>query len=243
MLTAGGFPEARRRAGARRVRFFDSYLDTVLERDLQTIARVHDRANVRRLLGAVAAVSGSALNLDGLARDLGIAANTVRAHLDLLETLFLVHRLPAWHSNLLSRLVKAPKLHVVDSGLLAYLLSANAERVCTDGQIAGAVIETFVVMEVVRQASVDPDPPRAYHFRDRDGHEVDMVLERRDGTIVGIEAKASATAGREDFHGLRLLRERLGERFAFGALLYTGPATVPFGDRLAAIPLQGLWAG
>ncbi len=242
MLVAGGFPEARRRSAARRVPFFDSYLDTVLERDLQSIARVHDRANVRRLLGAVAAGTGSALNLNDLSRDLGISANTVRAHIDLLETLFLLYRLPAWHSNLLSRLAKSPKLHVVDSGLLAYLLSANAERVWSDGQTAGALIETFVVMEIVRQSNVDPDPLRAFHFRDRQGHEVDLVLERRDGTVIGIEAKAAASPGRADFQGLRLLRERLGERFAFGALLYTGPATVPFGDRLAAIPLQGLWA-
>jgi predicted AAA+ superfamily ATPase len=103
------------------------------------------------------------------------------------------------------------------------------------------LFETLVVMEIVRQSSVDPDPPRAFHFRDRYGQEVDMVLERRDGTVVGIETKAAATAGRSDFHGLRLMRERLSERFAFGALLYTGPATVPFGDRLAAIPLQALW--
>jgi uncharacterized protein len=243
MLVAGGFPEARRRSPARRVAFFDSYLGTVLERDLRTIARVHDWANARRLLGAIAATAGFALNLDGLARDLGVAANTIRAHADLLETLFLVHRLPAWHSNLLSRLVKAPKLHIVDTGLLAYLLGANSERVCRDGRTAGALIETFVIMEIVRQSSVDPDPPRGFHFRDRDGREVDMILERRDGAVVGIEAKASATAGREDFRGLRLLRERLGERFAFGALLYTGSATVPFGDRLAAVPLQGLWEG
>ena len=243
MLVAGGFPEALRRSPQRRVAFYDSYLATVLERDLRTIAQVHDRANVRRLLGAVAATSGSPLNVNGLSRDLGIAANTLRVHLDLLETLFLVHRLPAWHSNLLSRLTKAPKLHVLDSGLLAYLLGASAERAASDGRIAGALIETFVAMETVRQVSVHPDPPRLYHLRDREGHEVDLVLERRDGTVVGIEAKAAATATREDFRGLRLLRERLGERFAFGALLYTGAATVPFGDRLAAVPLQGLWEG
>ena len=137
MLLAGGFPEARRRTSARRAAFFDSYLATVLERDLRTIARVHDRANVRRLLDALAATAGSPLNLDGLSRDLGIAANTVRAHADLLETLFLVHRLPAWHSNLLSRLVKAPKLHILDSGLLAYLLSVDEDGICSDGWSAG----------------------------------------------------------------------------------------------------------
>jgi predicted AAA+ superfamily ATPase len=242
MLVAGGFPEAVRRTEARRMRFFDSYLDTVLERDLATIARVHERANVRLLLTAVAATTGSILNMDGLARDLGIAANTVRAYLDLLETLFLIHRLPAWHTNRLNRLVKAPKIHVVDSGLLAHLLDADAERVLADGAVAGALVETFAVMEVVRQAAVDPNSPRLYHLRDRDRHEVDLLLERRDGTVVGIEIKASASAGADDFRGLRLLRERLGDRFAFGAILYTGPATVPFGDRLAAVPLSALWA-
>jgi uncharacterized protein len=242
MLLAGGFPEARRRSPERRVPFFESYLDTVLDRDLQSIARVHDRANVRRLLDALAATTGYTLNLDGLSRDLGIAANTIRAYVDLLETLFLVYRLPAWHSNRLSRLVKAPKLHILDSGLLAFLLGANADRAWSDPVVAGPLMETFVIMEIVRQSSASPSSPRAFHFRDRDGHEVDMVLERRDGAIVGIEAKAAATAGGADFRGLRLMRERLGERFAFGALLYTGPATVPFGDRLAAIPLQALWA-
>lgn len=243
MLVAGGFAEARQRQPARRAAFFRSYLATVLDRDLRTIARVHDRANVRRLLDAIAAMSGSPLSSSRLSRDLGIAANTVRAHIDLLETLFLVHRLPAWHSNMLSRLVRAPKLHVLDSGLLAFLLGADEERVCIDDRAAGTLVETFVVMELVRHASVAADPPHMFHFRDRDGREVDLVLERRDGSVVGIEAKASATAGREDFRGLRLLRERLGERFACGVLFYTGPETVPFGERLAAVPLQGLWEG
>ena len=242
LLVAGGFPEALRRQGTRRGRFFDSYLRTVLDRDLATIAKVHDRANVRRLLTAIAATTGSPTNVDGISRDLGVAASTVRAHIDLLETLFLVYRLPAWHSNVLSRLVKAPKLHIIDSGLLAHLLSANADRILNDGRIAGALVETFAVMEIVRHADVDPDPPNLFHFRDRRGHEVDLVLERRDGTIVGVEVKASATTSPADFSGLRLLRDRLGDRFAFGAVLYTGSQTFPFGDRLAAVPLSGLWA-
>ncbi len=148
---AGGFPEALRRSSARRSRFYDTYLDTVLDRDLGTIARVHDSANVRRLLYAIAAATGSPINVEGISRDLKVTANTIRAHIDLLEMLFLVHRLPAWHTNLLSRLTKAPKLHIIDSGLLAYLLGADARRVVADGRIGGAAIETFGVMEIVRQ--------------------------------------------------------------------------------------------
>ncbi len=242
MLVAGGFPESLRRSGARRPRFFDSYLSTVLERDLASIARVHDHANVRLLLSAVAATSGSILKLDGLARDLGISANTVRTYLSLLETLFLVHRLPSWHSNRLSRLVKAPKLHIADSGLLAHLLNADAERVVADDALAGALFETFAITEVARLAAVEPDLPRLYHVRDRDRHEVDLLIERRGGTVIGIEVKAAASVGSADFRGLKLLRDRLGDRFAFGAILYTGSDTVPFGDRLAAVPLCGLWS-
>jgi uncharacterized protein len=242
LLVAGGFPEALRRSGARRGRFFNTYLNSVLNRDLSTIARVHDVANVRRLLGAIAATTGSPIKFEGLSRDLDVATNTIRAHMDLLETLFLVHRLPAWHSNLLSRLAKAPKLHVVDSGLLAHLLRADAKRVSDDGAVAGRLMETFAVMEVVRQAAIDDDPPDMFHMRDREGHEVDLVLERRDGTLVGIEVKAASTLSARDFRGLRLMRDRLGDRFAFGVVLCTGERFVPFGDRLAAVPLRALWA-
>jgi len=166
----------------------------------------------------------------------------VRAHLDLLETHFLVYRLPAWHTNRIKRLAKAPKLHLIDSGLLAHLLEANVERVKSDGQVVGTLAETFAVMEIVRQAAVAEDPPRLYHLRDREGHEVDLLLEWRGGAVAGVEVKTAATVGSADFRGLKLLREHLGKRFAFGVVLYAGPATVPFGDRLAAVPLCGLWS-
>lgn len=241
-LVTGGFPEVVRRSAPRRARFFDSYLSTVLERDLASIARVHDHANMRLLLSAVAATSGSIVKFDRLASGLEISANTVRAHLALLETLFLVQRLPSWHSNRLSRLVKAPKIHIADSGLLAHLLNADADSVVDDDRLAGTLFETFAVTEVARLAAVEHDPPQLYHVRDRDRNEVDLILERRGGTIVGIEVKAAATLGSADFRGLRLLRDRLGDRFAFGAILYTGSDTLPFGDRLAAVPLSALWA-
>jgi len=242
LFVTGGFPEALRRRGTRRRRFFDSYVDAVLERDLPTIARVHDRANVRRLLEAVAAVTGSPIRIDGISRNLEVAANTVRAHIDLLETLFLVYRLPAWHTNRIKRLVKAPKLHLIDSGLLAHLLEADGEPVGSDSPVAGALAETFAVMEIVRQAAVAEDPPRLYHLRDREGHEVDLLLEWRGGAVAGVEVKTAATVGSADFRGLKLLRDRLGDRFTFGAVLYAGSDTVPFGDRLAAVPLCAMWA-
>lgn len=240
-LAAGGYPAAYGRSPARRERFFSSYLDSIIDRDLATIAEVQDSANVRRLLTALAATSGSLTSYDGLGHDLGVSANTVRAHAALLQTLFLAQRVPAWSSNLLSRVVKAPKTYIADCGLLCHLLGAGEQRIADDGTVAGIVFETFVVTELARQIAWQEDPPSQYHYRDRDGREVDVVLERRDGSVVGIEVKSAASVSTSDFRGLRLLRDKLGERFKAGVLLYTGPSTVPFGDRLAAVPLAGLW--
>jgi uncharacterized protein len=240
-IAAGGFPAALDRTDARRERFFATYVDTVIGRDLSTIAKVHDQANVRNLLSGIASTSASLLNIESLARDLGLAPNTVRAHAALLETLFLTARIEPWNSNLLSRLVKTPKAYVTDSGLLCHLIGADADRLAAGGALAGMVFETFVAMELRRQVAWQDNAPRQYHYRDRDGREVDVVLERRDGSIVAIEIKTAASASSGDFRGLRHLRDKLGDRFKAGVLLYTGPSTVPFGDRLAAVPLSGLW--
>lgn len=241
MLLAGGFPEANARHGRRRAQFFESYVETILQRDLASIARIHDQANMLRLLEALATMSGSLLNHGGLSRDLGVPATTLRAHTDLLETLFLIRRIAPWHSNRLSRLVKAPKVYVSDTGLLAHLLRIDERGLAKDHAALGRIFETFVVMELLRQAGWQDESIRLYHYRDRDGREVDAILERHDGAIVGIEAKAAASVGASDFRGLTRVRDALGERFKAGVVLYTGPNTVRFGDRLTAIPLQGLW--
>jgi len=243
IVAAGGYPAALGRADARRTRFFDGYIDTIIQRDLSTIAQVHDRANIRNLLFAIGSTSASLLNFDALARALGLSANTLRAHAALLDTLFLTMRIEAWSTNLLHRVVKAPKAYIGDSGLLCYLVGADADRVARDGAVAGMAFETFVAMELRRQIAWQENAPRQFHYRDRDGREVDVVLERRDGSVIGVEVKTAASVSPSDFRGLRHLRDRLGERFKAGVLLYTGPNTVPFGDRLAAVPLCGLWVG
>lgn len=170
-------------------------------------------------------------------------ASTLRSHAALLDTLFLTARVEAWSSNQLSRVVKAPKAYVTDTGLLCYLVGVDERRLTEDGSLAGSAFETFVVMELRRQAAWQDDAPRLFHYRDRDGREVDLVLERRDGSVAAIEVKTAASATARDFRGLRYLRDKLGQRFKAGVLLYTGEQTVPFGDRLAAVPLSGLWAG
>jgi uncharacterized protein len=240
-IAAGGYPEAIARRPARRARFFEGYLDTILQRDLRSIARVGDQANVGRLLTAFAATSAGEVNFEALSRDLGLANNTLRAYADLLETLFLIRRIPAWSENRLGRVVKRAKVHVADTGLLAHLVGADERRIESDLNLGGSFFETFAAMELARQSEWQDEPVRLHHYRDKEQREVDVVIERRDGSVIAVEVKAAASLGRRDARGLTYLRDKLGKRFKAGALLYTGEATVPLGDRLAAVPLSGLW--
>jgi predicted AAA+ superfamily ATPase len=160
----------------------------------------------------------------------------------LLETVFLVHRLPAWSRNLGKRLVKAPKLHIVDSGLACHLLGADARRLADDRLLLGRVLESFVVGELRKQVSWARSPTALYHFRTAAGSEADVVLEAPDGAVAAIEVKASATVGASDAAALEALRNQLGRQFRAGVVLYPGDRLVPFGDRLWLVPLSMLWA-
>lgn len=242
ILARGGYPEIQGRAPNRRPRFFESYVEGILDRDLVSLGDVADRAAVARLLQAIGAISASELNIERLSSSLGTPATTIRRHIELLEMLFLIRRVPAWSNNLLARAIKRPKVHVADTGLLAYLVGADERRIETDLNLGGMFFETFVAIELHRQASWLDDRPALFHFRDRDQREVDIVIEHRDGSVSAVEVKAAATVHPNDFRGLDHLKEKLGSRFKAGALLYTGAGTVSFSDRLAAVPISGLWA-
>lgn len=241
MLVTGGYPELQDRGARGRTRFFSSYVASIIGRDLDDVANVRNVENVQRLLFVIAARSGDLTSFHGIGGDLGLDANTVRAHTKILEDLFLVRQLKPWHVNLGSRQIKSSKLYIVDSGFLAYLIGANERRVIDDGAVAGTMLESFVAMELLRQAEWAEHPVALFHYRDKQQREVDVVLERHDGDVAGIEVKASATPSTNDFAGLRYLRDKLGDRFKSGVVLHTGADTLPFGDRLAAVPVAGLW--
>jgi len=242
MLATGGYPELQGRSQRGRSRFFSSYIASIIGRDLDDIANVRNIENVERLLFIIAARSGGLASFHGMAGDLGVDTNTARAHTKILEDLFLVRQLRPWHVNLSSRQIKSSKLHVVDTGLLAYLIGANERRIIDDGVVAGILLESFVGMELLRQSGWTQEPVQLFHYRDKQQREVDVILERHSGEVVGIEIKASATPAASDFAGLHYLRDKLGARFKAGVVLHTGADTLPFGDRLAAIPVSGLWA-
>jgi len=240
-LLTGGFPESLTRTeGAARARFFESYVGSILDRDLADAARVHDPSSVGTVLRLIAARSAALARYETLGRDAGIDGKTAKSHMDVLERLFLVRVRRPWHANLGKRQVKAPKAYVADTGLLAGLIGIDEQRVRNDDGLTGALFETFVATELERQASWSVAPVTFWHYREQE-REVDIIAERPSGELVGIEVKASATVRERDFRGLKHMRDQLGSRLRAGIVVYTGQRTLPFGDRLFAVPLEGLW--
>lgn len=241
---AGGFPEARERGeGRRRDAWFSSYLETLVERDIRDLADIRAVDEVPALLTLVASRSTGPLNVAALAGELRISEASVRRYLALLRAVFVLLRVPSWRRNLGKRATAAPKTQLADSGFSAHLLSLDRVRLATDEALAGGLFEGFVRMELVKQAEWSDARPNVMHFRSRaGGREVDAVLERRGGQVVGVEMKTSTSFHPRDFRGLEELRESKGDDFVAGVLIHTGEQTLPFGDRLWALPVSALWS-
>ncbi len=241
-IAAGGYPAALARATAqRRSAWYRVYIETIVQRDVRDLARISALDAIPRLMSLAAGQTARLLNASDLAAPFQLSRPTIRDYVTLLERVFLIDVLAPWHSNRLSRLVKTPKLHVGDTGLACALLGVNAADLTSDRSLLGQLLETFVFQELRRQASWHEEPIAFYHFRDKDGAEVDVVLERGVREIAGVEVKAAATVTPADFRGLRKLREAAGRRFTQGVVLYDGETSASFGDGLFAIPIRRLW--
>ena len=243
LVLTGGFPEMlfridedRRQAWAR------DYLKTLLRRDIGDIAEVEKQEAMNRLFRILAHHSAQLVNFSQLGGQVGLDDKTTRRYVLILEQLFLVRRLEPWFRNRVKRLVKTPKLHFLDSGLLAASVGMTAARIARERSAFGPLLETFVFSEILRQSEWFPETAGLYHFRDKDQNEVDVVVENLAGQIVGIEVKASATVRGEDFRGLKKLASACGEDFRLGVILYDGDRVLPFGEGLFAAPIPALWA-
>lgn len=238
----GGFPEAIIRDSERRRQdWARSYLTSMLTRDLRDIAEVEKLTELPKFVRLLAEHSGQLVNYSQLASGINVNHRTGQRYVGLLEQVFLIATLQPWFTNALKRIVKTPKLHFLDSGLLASARGLTFDRIKADRGAFGALLESFVFSEVLKLMTASDLRLTPHHFRDRDMREVDIVLERDDGMIAAIEVKASATVKASDFSGLRALAEACGDRFAFGVVLYDSTDVVPFGGKLAAAPISCLW--
>jgi len=241
-ILKGGYPEALRRStAARRSIWLQDYLALVLDRDVRDIANIDQLDKLPKLMRMLGEQAGQLVNLRALSVALGISAPTVARYITVLERMFLLRQISPWFSNRLSRLIKSPKLHMLDSGLLATLRDANTANLAADRSRLGSLLESFVVAEVLKTLSWNETRAQISHFRTKEQEEVDLVLEDARGRIIGIEVKAAATLRPNDFSGLRKLQDAAGEKFVQGVLLHDHDRVTPYSEKIRAAPVSLLW--
>ncbi len=238
-VLTGGYPEMLlRQEQTRRNAWAKSYIKAIIERDVKDISSIEKLVEMPRLLEVLAQQSGKLTNFTQIGGQLNLDTKTVQKYVGLLETLFLVHQLRPWHGNTLNRIIKAPKIHFIDSGLLACLNRVAIEKLQTDKSYFGALLETWVYGELLKTINVSDGSWSIYYYRDKDQVEVDFVLENNERRIIGIEVKASSTIFNQDFRGLRKLASLVGKDWDSGIVLYNGEQCLSFGDNLWAIPFS-----
>ena len=247
MLCRGGYPEAMNLDPPLRNDWYDSYIDTVTQRDLFELADIRRKAAFPALLRWAAAATATEINTTTAANDLGIDRSTVVSYLEWLRAVFLIHELPPWSRNLRSRAVRRSKLHVTDTGLAANLAGIGPAMLApATASATGSLLETFTVNEISRQMTASGSRVGMFHYRDHQKREIDLVLERRDGAVVAVEVKATSSPTSNHLRHARWLRDKLDsvapETFRAGILLHTGPQSVTVGDRLHLRPISMLWS-
>ncbi|MBN1364249.1 MAG: ATP-binding protein [Syntrophaceae bacterium] len=242
-LITGGYPEAvQRQTSQRREAWFNSYITTILQRDIRDLANIENLTTMPRLLSLLAARTTSLLNYAELSRTTGLAQSTLKRYLSLLETTFLYKTLPAWSANLSKRLVKSSKIMLCDTGLSCYLTGADVDKLSNDQTSMGSILENFVCMELCKQLSWHEKKLQLFHFRSSTGSEIDFIIEDLAGRIVALEVKSRATIKADDFKAIKSLAQETSDRFAAGVVLYCGNESIPFGKNLFALPISALWA-
>ena len=241
LASIGGYPDVQTRASDRRTYWFESYISSLMDRDVRDLSNIEQLTALPNLLELIASRSGALLNNSDLSRSLELPLTTLKRYLTLLELLFLVVPARPWFGNFGKRLIKVPKMYLNDTGLLCHLLGTDVAAISTNGKLLGAIFENFVFMELLKQLTWSQTRAKLFHFRTVNGQEVDFVLEAADGRIVGIECKASSTVKADTFKGLKALKELVGNKFHRGIVLYTGSIVLGFAEDMQAMPVSALW--
>ncbi len=241
-VSLGGYPEVLSRTlNKRQDAWFESYVVTILQRDIRDMANIEGLSEMPLLLKLLALRSASLLNYAELSRTTGIKQTTLKRYMTLLEAAFLIYTLKPWSANPGKRLVRSPKIFLTDTGLLSSLTGFDADNMVRQMELAGRLLENFVLMEIVKHISWSETKPAFYHYRTSNGSEVDIVLQNKAGDIVCIEVKSAMTLGKKDFDGLRTFSEAYEKNFRTGLILYPGREFVPFGKDLYIMPISFLW--
>jgi uncharacterized protein len=244
-VATGGFPEVVRRTRAdAKKRWHLEYAARVADRDLADLVKLRQPGVFRSVMELASAQTSDVVNVSAFANDIGAGREAVSSYIELLERVFLLRRLRVYSRNVGVRVSRRPKLHVCDSGMATSLARLDENTVGRSAHF-GHLLESFVVAEIVKQLGWADRSYRPWFFRDDEGVEVDLVLERDDGALVGIEVKAGVSVGPPDARGLKRLRHAVGDRFVHGVVLYTGTGSfqIDADPQISAHPVSVLWAG
>ena len=244
----GGYPEVVRMKNQRgRKAWHKDYMDALLQNDLRDIVRVARRDALGDLAGILAAWSGRFMDVAGLSRQTGISRPTLASYINALEALYLFERVRPWVKTDYERAGRACKMFATDTGLMASILDWKFDDVLNDTATAntdraGKMMETFVFQELAAQVDLD-DEYSLYHYRDREKREIDFVVERADGALLGIEVKAGRTVSKADFAPQEWFKANIAKngKSYVGLVLYSGEATLSFGNGMHAVPTAALW--
>ena len=241
-IVVGGYPEVvQRSTESRRAKWFESYMLSVLQKDIRDLANIEGLTQIPNILQLIATRIGSTINMSAISRLSGVKNTTLQRYMALLEHVFLLVKVPAWTPNLEGQFVKSPKIYLNDTGLLSHLRGEDKESLLANRKEAGAFLENFVVMDIIKQVSWSDQFLKLYHFSIHKGAEVDLVLENRKKQLFGIEIKSAATLKEQDFKGLKQLSKLAGDKFQKGIILYSGEEMLSFGDNLWAVPIANVW--
>mgnify|MGYP000200434182 FL=1 len=240
----GGYPEAlSKKSQKERKRWHLDYINAILDRDLKDIAQIRRKDSIRKLVEVLAAWSSKYMDVSNIGQMLSVTRPTVENYINALETLFIIDRIPAWHSTDYDRVSKQEKMFLVDTGLMTSLLGWTPQKVRLDGSLNGKLIESYVYTQLIAILTADDDEYDLYHYRDREKREVDFIIQHEDGGILGIEVKAGSAVSKDSFKHLKWFKERMAKDKAFtGIVLYTGEHTVSFGENMWAVPISALWS-
>lgn len=241
-IIRGGYPEILTRKDLERLKaWFSSYITTILQRDVRDISNIEKLTDLPKLLSLLASRAGTLLNIAELSRSSAIPQTTLKRYMALLEATFMINLLPAWSGNLSKRIIKTPKVYLNDTGILSYLTGFEENKVTSDPLSWGRILENFVLMELIKQASWSRKNLSLFHYRSASGQEIDFIIEKDDGKIIAVEVKASSKVDDSDFRHIRTFAEENGKKFLRGIVFYTGSQIVPFSKNLFAIPVNALW--
>jgi predicted AAA+ superfamily ATPase len=238
-----GWPEALRVPSDRaRDRWLTGYVDHLVTREAPSLGVARDPGRMRKYLHVVAANTGGVPTHKLLYGGADIDRATAVSYDNLLDNLMITQRVPAWAGSFMDRAVRLPKRYLIDPGLLGPLLRVDHRRALRDNDLLGRILDTLVAAQFRAECALSVVGSDMYHLRDANGrHEIDLLIEARDGQMIAIEVKATAAPSRADARHLEWLRERLGAMLAVGLLVHTGPRVFGLTERIFAVPIASLW--